>query len=74
MTSQVLTEENQSKLRRFITLIDVLVSAFVGGEGWGYGKGRRHADRAAPVREEREGVCEGDEGERTLYLNLTTPL
>ena len=32
MTSQVLTEENQSKLRRFITLIDVLVSVFV---GWG---------------------------------------
>ena len=33
MTSQVLTEENQSKLRRFITLIDVLVSVFFGGGG-----------------------------------------
>ena len=47
MASQVLTEENQSKLRRLITLIDVLVSVLgrlVGGTG--YGKGRRHADRA----------------------------
>ena len=40
MASQVLTEENQSKLRRLITLIDVLVSV---GEGWLGVRGRSQA-------------------------------
>ena len=44
MTSQVLTEENQSKLRRLITLIDVLVSV-LGEGGWGYGVRERSQAR-----------------------------